>query len=946
MGLMPEPATTPILSFKKAMIALASSVPDSHSIPAYKSSRDTTISTFSGCFMGLGTGSIYFTGPDTGIQVRFLPDGHIQTSDSPAHGMVSGPFIATTCAFMVSGKLSHNDSYANTEYYMELLIFAAGFVIISIASRQIGQTLKQTGLPLISVFLFTGIVTGPYLLNLITDEAIQKLRFVDEISLGLIAFAAGSELYLKELRHRMKSIAWITSGLVVFTFFLTSLTFFMLAEFIPFMKKMSVDARVAVSVLAGAILVARSPSSAIAIVKELRAKGPFTQTALGVTVIMDVVVITLFAANSAIAGAIFTGLRFNFMFLLLLVFELGFSVFIGFLVCKSILCILILPVRQPLKTCLILATGFLVFVFSAQIRGFTHHYFSFEILLEPLLICMMAGFLVANTSRFRKDFSKILSDIGPPVYVAFFTLTGASMSLDILARTWPIALTLFFARGVAIFAGAFTGGILAKNPLKDSCISWMAYITQAGVGLGLAKEVIVEFPEWGTSFATIIISVIALNQIVGPPLFKQAIKIMGEDHPKADISGFEGGGEALVFGSDGQALALSRSLMSQGWQVKLAALQSTGQTDDPRDVQMVHLPDLSRVSLRNIGADRAGAIVAMLSDDDNFRICETGYEHFGTQTLIARLNSRENFARFQALGVLIVDPSTAIVNLLDHFVRSPSSASLFMGMHREQKIVDLVLKNPALSGIALRDIRLPFDTIIMSIRRRGVLIIPHGYTWLEAGDLVTLIGSITSLKEVALRFDVNAEHAMLDMIEKAAPRELTDHPVKTEVRAIINSGTASSGDRFDHLLKKSLVMDLKQAMDKDEFFNIAAHGLCETLDMRPSDINQMLRDREAEVSTVLSPGLAVPHIIIEGEGKFSILLARCKQGILFDRSKPLVYAAFVLVGTKDERRFHLTALSAIAQIVMDPRFERKWMRAKDEAALKQVLLTATRKREV
>ena len=67
----------------------------------------------------------------------------------------------------------------------------------------------------------------------------------------------------------------------------------------------------------------------------------------------------------------------------------------------------------------------------------------------------------------------------------------------------------------------------------------MAYITQAGVGLGLAKEVAVEFPEFGNPFATIIISVIVLNQIVGPPLFKLAIQLMKEDHSKAEYGMFE-----------------------------------------------------------------------------------------------------------------------------------------------------------------------------------------------------------------------------------------------------------------------------------------------------------------------------------------------------------------------------------------------------------------------
>ena len=69
---------------------------------------------------------------------------------------------------------------------------------------------------------------------------------------------------------------------------------------------MPVTHQIAISIPAGAILVARSPSSAIAVVNELRAKGPFTKTVLGVTVIMDVVVIALFSVNSSVADALLT----------------------------------------------------------------------------------------------------------------------------------------------------------------------------------------------------------------------------------------------------------------------------------------------------------------------------------------------------------------------------------------------------------------------------------------------------------------------------------------------------------------------------------------------------------------------------------------------------------------------------------------------------------------
>lgn len=833
---------------------------------------------------------------------------------------------------------------------MDILVFGACFAIIAAASKQIGQQLVKTGLPLISGFLFTGIVAGPHVLDLISSQACQNLRFVDEFSLGYIAFAAGGELYLKELKNRIKTIAWMTTCLVGTTFTLTSLALFFLAQWIPFMASMPMASRIGVSVLAGAIMVARSPSSAIAVVNELRARGAFTQTVLGVTIIMDVVVIVLFAANSSVADALFSGVDLRFGFVLLLVAEIGVSIAMGYLVFKLLVAVIGMPVKRVVKAVLILTTGYLVFWLTFAFRRFVHDTLGLDVLLEPLLTCMVAGFFVSNHSRFKNEFSKILSEIGPPIYIGFFTLTGASLSLDVLVSTWPIAVALFFARGIAIFTGSFLGGTLAKNPLKNNLISGMAFITQAGVGLGLAKAVVVEFPAWGDAFATIMISVIILNQIIGPITFKAAIKLMNEDRPKAKDDSLEDPRDAMVFGTDGQAVALAMSLSDKGWQVKVLTPETTveggnSSIDKNPDIEVVRLGGLTLAELERNNCHRVGAIVAMLTDEENYTICEMAYEHFGTQTLITRLSDRNNFDRFQRLDVLIVDPSTAIVNLLDHFVRSPAAASLFMGMDTDRKIVDLSLRNPDLFGLALRDFRLPFDAVIMSVRRRGVLFIPHDYTRLEAGDLITLVGSATSLAEVALRFDVNQKEALVQMVEKAAASELTRNPVKAEVKEIIARKPSAQKDRFDRVVEHSTVLDIKEPMGQEAFFQAVARAMAPSLNISVESLKQMLIKREEQVTTVLSPGLAVPHIIIEGRGKFSILLARSRRGIEFVKSQPLVHAAFVLVGSKDQRNFHLRALSAIAQIVMDPRFERKWMRAKTRSGLKKVIMSADRKRE-
>jgi len=59
----------------------------------------------------------------------------------------------------------------------------------------------------------------------------------------------------------------------------------------------------------------------------------------------------------------------------------------------------------------------------------------------------------------------------------------------------------------------------------------------------------------------------------------------------------------------------------------------------------------------------------------------------------------------------------------------------------------------ALRGLALRDLPLPVDTLIVSIRRHGRILLSHGYTRLELGDEVTIVGSPESLEEVQWQFE-------------------------------------------------------------------------------------------------------------------------------------------------------------------------------------------------
>ena len=641
-----------------------------------------------------------------------------------------------------------NDFVLNIEF----LLLVASFLVIGAAADRLAPFFQKIRLPLITGFLIIGIFTGPYILNLIPTAAKTQLTFVNDIALAFIAFAAGAELYLRELRNRIQSIKWNTFGQLFVTFIFSSLAVFFLSGFIPFMEGMTLEVKLAVSILSGTIFVARSPASAIAVINELRAKGPFTQTVMGVTVLKDFLVIILFTVNLAIAHTLINGDEFRLTSVLIIILELTASLALGIGLGYAIAIALSSVSRFRLKNVIIILIGYLVYVLTDLLRQSSPELIGFELILEPLLICIVGSFFVTNYTKFRAEFLRFIGDSGKPVYTAFFLLTGATMEVDVLISVWSAALIFFVIRTITMIMGSFVGGSLAKDPPKFIRFGWMPYITQAGVALGLTTVVANEFPEWGVQFSTLIIAIIVLNQFLGPPLFKWALHEVGEDRRKS-ASQADGIKDAIIIGFENQSLTLARQLIEKKWKVQIITLKKEGSFQAPDDVTIRYTEKVTKEYLHSIEAGKTEAIICMLSDNENYEICEIAYQHFGTNDLIVRLNEHKNYERFIALGARIVDPSTAMVNLLEHFVRSPQATSLILGLESGQDSRDIELINPNLHGIALRNLRLPADVIILSIKRRGQMIISHGYTRLRRKDIITMVGSNKSLEEIALKFE-------------------------------------------------------------------------------------------------------------------------------------------------------------------------------------------------
>lgn len=642
-------------------------------------------------------------------------------------------------------------SIINTDL-SSLFIVGVGLLIVVLAADSIARVFQKIKLPLITGFIITGIVAGSSMLNFITQESIVKLDFLIDIALSIIAFSAGAELYLNELRSRINSIKWMTIGQLIITFVLTSVTVYFIADFLPFMRDMNVNSKVAVAILFGTIFIARSPSSAIALINEMRANGPFTKTVMGVTVLIDVLVIILFAICFSLAKAFIYDENIGFIFIAILVFDLILSLGIGIIAGNLLKFLFSLKLNSKLKSALIIITGYSIYLFADFIEISSSQYFTHKIIVEPLLISIIASFVITNYSKHRIEFSEQLKKVAPVIYIIFFTLTGASLSVQTLMSVFGIAVTLFFLRLITMFLGGITGVLAAKDPKEYTFIAWMPYITQAGVALGLATIVASEFPVWGHAFETIVIAIIVINQLIGPPLFKWTLNYVKESHLRASANLKQHKQDALIIGVESQSLALARQLVKHNWKPRLVSVDDF-KIDDIKDLEVQKISNITLECLKKLEIENFEAVVLMLSDNKNYEIAEMIYEHIGTKEVIVRLNKRENFNKFHELGALIIEPTTAIVSLLDHFVRSPNAASLLLGMDEGQDTIDVEIANKDIHGMRLRELRLPSDILILSVKRKGHIIISHGYTRLRLGDIITLVGAEKSLEEIMVKFE-------------------------------------------------------------------------------------------------------------------------------------------------------------------------------------------------
>ena len=392
-------------------------------------------------------------------------------------------------------------------------LLAFGFLIL--AAYTVGEVGVAFRLPKVLGYLLAGIVFGPHVVGLVSEPGIERLAPVGELAVALIAFLAGAELQWAQVRSEGRVLSKIMVAEMSIAFFAITALIAGMASLIPPLRGASAVEVVVTGMLFASVAVVHSPAITMALLSETGARGPVARSTLGVVLLADVAVVILFSLTLALFGAVGApGEGTVDVSLALVVWEIAGALVVGAAVGAGVA----LYLRFVGKELVLFAV--LVALFGMEMARLVH--------VELLLTLLTAGFVAENATPYGDELRGAMERSAAPIFVVFFALAGAKIHLSAVAPLLPLVIPIALVRAGAIRVGVQVGVRWAGVAPSDPRHLWKGLISQAGVAIGLAAILSEAYPDRGAYLAGLLLALVAVNESVGPILFRRALVQSGD----------------------------------------------------------------------------------------------------------------------------------------------------------------------------------------------------------------------------------------------------------------------------------------------------------------------------------------------------------------------------------------------------------------------------------
>lgn len=375
------------------------------------------------------------------------------------------------------------------------VILLSGFLLTRIT--------KLAKLPNVTGYIISGVLIGPYVLNLIPQNMVESMGFISDIALAFIAFGVG-RFFKKEAFQE------IGVGIISITLLESLLAGILVTLSVHYIFNLSWD----FCLLLGAIATATAPASTMVTIRQYHARGSFVNILLQVVAFDDAVCLIAFSLASAFVNYNVGENISSFEIILPVIYNI-LALIIGFI--SGAVLSKLMTAKRSEDNRLILTISLLL-----GIAGLCA-----AVDISPLLSCMIFGTTYINMTK-DKELYKQVERFTPPILSIFFVVSGMSLDISSFSTLGIVGIVYFIIRIVGKYLGAYLGCMMAKTTKDVRDYLGLALIPQAGVAIGLAflgKRVL--SADMGNMLLTIILSSSVLYELIGPVCAKVALICSG-----------------------------------------------------------------------------------------------------------------------------------------------------------------------------------------------------------------------------------------------------------------------------------------------------------------------------------------------------------------------------------------------------------------------------------
>lgn len=376
------------------------------------------------------------------------------------------------------------------------IAMAAGLLVSRLA--------RLVKLPNVTAFLVAGLVIGPCVGRIITEEQAASMNVISEAALGFIAYAIGGEFKLSYLKKIGKAPLTITFFQGMTTALCVDVGLIVLGVPVP------------EALLLGAIALATAPAATLMVVRQYKANGPVTQMLLPVVAMDDALGLMVFSISSSVAAALLGGeMTVQSMLvapLVEIVGSLALGSALGFVLGYCSRFFASRGNKLALSIALVLAG-----VGLCDMWG-----------LSSLLVCMMIGAVMVNISQQHEVLMEQCDRFTPPLFLLFFVLSGAQLDLTVLPVVGLTGICYLLLRSIGKWCGTMLGALCVHADKNIRKYLGLTLLPQAGVAIGMSQLVSIKFPALASQINTIVLAGVLVFELVGPIVTKLALTKAGE----------------------------------------------------------------------------------------------------------------------------------------------------------------------------------------------------------------------------------------------------------------------------------------------------------------------------------------------------------------------------------------------------------------------------------